>query len=235
MVGTYEVVVSNIERQGRIILIKLDFNEGVSFDFVPGQYVMVNYHDDNGDFKRSYSISSDPEHKNSIELCIALKEGGRGSAVLDKVKQGDKLAIMGPLGKFHLEESPGNDVVFIAGGTGISPLRSMLKHLLNIDYPGHVTLFYSFRTEADCLYEEEFRQLAKEHPKFTLVPTCTRADASWKGETQYVQDIFTKYVKGNSKKDVYACGPVPMVDAVFESLRKLGFKDSQLHREIWGA
>ena len=233
MISTYDTTISKIEKKGRIILTKLDFAKGKQFSFTPGQFIMINYKDAQGEFKRSYSISSDPENKNHIELCIAIKEGGRGSAVLAKAKKGDKLKISGPFGIFHLEESPKNDVILIAGGTGISPLRSMLKHLLNINFPNQVYLFYSFKTEDDYLYRKELEKLAKKNKNFVFVPICTRAGPKWKGETEYVQKIFQKYVKEAKNKEVYACGPAPMIDAVFQELKKFGFKDAQLHREIW--
>lgn len=230
---SYDTTVSKIKKQGRILLIKLDFSAGIEFNFIPGQFIMINYKDAQGDFKRSYSISSDPEHKNSLELCIALKEGGRGSAVLANTKEGDKFKLDGPFGVFCLEEIPNNDVILIAGGTGISPLRSMLKHLLNINFPNKVTLFYSFKSDADYLYKEEFEQLSKENKNFQLIPISTQPNPEWKGETQHVQEIFQKYIKGVENQDVYACGPVPMVDDIFNTLKGFGFREEHLHREKW--
>ncbi len=232
MVNTYETIISKLEKKGRVLLLRMDFKEGIQFSFTPGQFIMVNYKDAQGEFKRSYSIASDPEHKQYLELCVSLKEGGRGSALLAKVKKGSKLTINGPFGAFHLEEKQG-EIILIAGGTGISPLRSMLKHLLNIKYPHKTYLFYSFKTEDDYLYREEFEKLAKENKNFVFVPICTQPGPKWKGEKEYVQNIFKKYAKGTKDKDIYACGPVPMVDAVFQELKGFGFKDEQLHREIW--
>ncbi|MEM4263991.1 MAG: FAD-dependent oxidoreductase [Candidatus Woesearchaeota archaeon] len=232
MINTYETTISNLQKKGRVLMLRLDFAKDVQFSFTPGQFIMVNYKDEQGEFKRSYSIASDPEHKHYIELCVSLKEGGRGSTLLAKAKKGDKLKISGPFGAFHLEDKQG-EIILIAGGTGISPLRSMIKHLLNIKYPHKVYLFYSFKTEDDYLYKEEFEKLAKENKNFVYIPICTQAGPKWKGEKEYVQKIFKKYVKGTKNKDIYACGPVPMVDAVFQELRGFGFRPEQLHREIW--
>lgn len=229
----YQTTISGLKKQGRIRMIRLEFEKGVKFNFTPGQFIMVDYKDKEGDFKRSYSIASDPEHKHYIELCVSLKEGGRGSNVLKKAKKGQKLTINGPFGVFRLQENPKNDIVLIAGGTGISPLRSMLKHLLNTKFPNKITMFYSFKTDKDFLYKEELEKLDKEHPTFELVAISTLPSKKWKGETEYVQLIFNKYIKKTKNTDIYACGPIVMVDAVFKSLKEKGFNDKQLHREIW--
>ncbi len=232
LVNAYETTISKLDKKGRVLLLRLEFAKDVLFSFIPGQFIMVNYKDAKGEFKRSYSIASDPEHKQYLELCVSLKEGGRGSAALAKVKKGSKLTINGPFGVFHLEEKQG-EIILIAGGTGISPLRSMIKHLLNIKYPCKTYLFYSFKTEDDYLYREEFEKLAKENKNFVFVPICTQPNPKWKGEKEYVKKIFKKYVKGTKDKKIYACGPVPMVDAVFKELQGFGFRPEQLHREIW--
>ena len=230
----YSVTISNIEKKGRVRLYHLLFKKGVIFHFLPGQFVIVDYADAKGEFKRSYSIASDPEHKNFLELCISLTKDGRGSKILSKIKIGDRLKISGPFGVFHLEISNNQDIILIAGGTGISPLRSMLKHLLDIGFLGKITLFYSFKAESDYLFRNELEELAKKNPNFTLIPTSTSPSKEWRGETAYVQDIFKKYVKNAEKKEVYCCGPVIMVDHVFAYLEKFGFKEQQLHREVWG-
>jgi len=229
----YKTTISGLKKQGRIRMIRLEFEKGVLFSFTPGQFIMVDYKDKDGSFKRSYSIASDPEHKHYIELCVSLKEGGRGSNVLKKAKKGQKLVINGPFGMFKLQENPKNDVILIAGGTGVSPLRSMLKHLLNTKFPNKITMFYSFKTEKDFLYRKELEKLDKEHPTFELIPISTQPSPKWKGETEYVQNIFSKYIKESKNKYVYSCGPIPMVDAVFASLKEKGFNEKQLHREIW--
>jgi len=229
----YTTTISGLKKQGRILMIQLEFKKGVLFSFTPGQFIMVDYTDKNGTFKRSYSIASDPEHKHYLELCVSLKEDGRGSNVLKKAKKGQKLKINGPFGVFKLQENAKNDIILIAGGTGISPLRSMLKHLLNTNFPNHITMFYSFKTEKDFLYRKELEKLDKEHPCFELIPISTQPSKKWKGETEYVQNIFTRYVTSSKNKEIYACGPIVMVDAVFKSLKEKGFGEKQLHREIW--
>src|SRR3989344_6300834 len=113
------------------------FKTGPDFSFVSGQFVMVTLSDEAGQqVRRAFSIASPPSQKGSIDLCVKILPEGRLSSHLGKLAPKQSVQMEGPYGKFTLEPSHPSEVVFIAAGTGIAPIRSMLIDLLERGHKG---------------------------------------------------------------------------------------------------
>jgi CDP-4-dehydro-6-deoxyglucose reductase len=198
--------------------------------FKAGQFVMVHVPKDGKLSSKAYSICSSPSGQGFIELCLNRVPGGHFSNFLCDLKGGEILPVKGPYGKFLLNEMPADDQIFVATGTGVAPIRSMVKHLFEMHTALQVWLILGVRFENPILYEAEFREMAAMYPNFRFLPTVSRPQ-NWTGETGHVQDTIKKYILESGKKDAYLCGLPQMVDETKELLFRMSFKPEQIHTE----
>jgi NAD(P)H-flavin reductase len=198
--------------------------------FKAGQFVMVHVPKEGKLSSKAYSICSSPSEKDFIEICLNRIPGGHFSNFLCDLKGGEILPIKGPYGKFLLNEAREGDQIFVATGTGVAPIRSMIKHLFEKGTTLPIWLILGVRFENPILYEAEFRDLAARHPNFQFLPTVSRPQ-EWTGEVGHVQDTIRKYITEPDQKDAYLCGLPKMVDDTKELLLRIGFKPEQIHTE----
>ena len=189
-------------RNGKIIKIEnataltrrfwIQVSEIESFDFKPGQFVMLLLPIESKYQNRSYSIASPPFGDNTFELAIVLNPKGLGTPYLwEKVEIGSAIEVSKPLGKFILQEPIEEDICFIGTGTGIAPLRSMILHIINNNIPyKNIYLIFGNRWEKDILYFKEFKELAEDHKNFNFIPVLSRDNPSWTGKKGYVHQIY---------------------------------------------
>ncbi len=233
MIKEYITSVEHIDIEAPDVkTIRLKFPQGHDFSFKAGQYVMVHVSKDGGEESTSYSISTLPselEGTGCIELCIKHVKGGFISGCMHQLKAGDKLKVSGPFGRFLFNEPPQNDIIFLATGTGISPLRSMIRRAFEIGVKKEVWLFFGARTEKEIIWRQEFEYLAKNHPNFHYTPTLSREH--WSGKTGYVQDIMKKTFSNYQGKDYYIAGVKAMVEDVVKLLKQLGVPSKRIHTE----
>lgn len=234
----YDVIVSEIiEINENTKLFRLWFPEIKKFNFKPGQFLMVwdekfNEHKGNK-IRRAYSISSNPEEKNYLELCIK-KTGSNGlSDKFMSYKKGQKLKIEGPFGNFVIKKDTKN-ALFFAGGTGIAPLMSMIKHLDSIKFSGNVDLFFSFKKPEDFLYKDYITSLQLKNKKFEPFLFVTDPIVKdWEGDIGRINiESIKKYTK-NLDYDVYICGPFAFVSAIVKDLQSVGISKDKIHKEAW--
>jgi len=197
------------------------------FCFVPGQFVSLTHNIGGKEITRPYSIASKPDG-NRFDLCLNLVEDGIFTPWLFSLRPGDEIETSAPLGFFVLR-NPQRDAVFVATGTGIAPIRSMLEAWLvqNSD-PRQLTLIFGVRYEYGLLYRVEFVELAKKHPNFRFWPTLSRPEPSWTGRTGHVQAHLVEAVGERRDMDVYICGLKAMVDDVRALLKGMGFDRKQI-------
>jgi len=196
------------------------------FYFVPGQFVSLTHTIDGKEITRPYSIASKPGG-NRFDLCLNLVEDGLFSPWLFSLEPGDEIETSAPLGFFVLR-NPQHDALFVATGTGIAPIRSMLEAWLGQDDPRQLTLLYGVRYEYGLLYREEFEELARKHPNFDFRPTLSRPEPMWRGRTGHVQAHLVEAVVERPDMDVYICGLKAMVDDVRALLKGMGFDRKQI-------
>ncbi len=211
-----------------LFTIKLQDN---NFTFPPGQFMMLSLMQDRG-LARAFSICSDPAKKNQLEFCMKIRDGGVLSEKVEQAPLNTKIYLKGPFGSFMLKPTS-KEIVFIAGGTGIAPIRSMLYALLEQKANNNIWLFYRFKTEEEYIFKEELEALQKNHKNLRLIPSVSNHNSSWNHETDRIHNIIAKYIKDPSKVECYICGPPSMVKDTLEVLPKLGFAPESLHKEAW--
>lgn len=129
-------------------------NDG--FTFKPGQW--VNFRFPEG-VSRAYTIASPPENPDSVELCVRVGSGKGGTAI-QRLKQGAAVSIEGPFGEFVLPDGDSRDVLFLAGDTGIAPVRSIVLHMLATNDPRRIVVLYE-PDQRHILYARDFDPLAR--------------------------------------------------------------------------
>jgi ferredoxin-NADP reductase len=210
---------------------ELRFLPGETMEFVPGQFVAVLCPKDGKVIRRAYSIASPPEEKGHLALLIKLVQSGTVTNWFWSLKEGDRLKIHGPFGKFVLPDRVDFEVIFVAVGTGVAPFRSMIRSMLSKGFSGKMTLIFGSRYDGMIPYHQEWLTLAQRHPNFRYIPTISRPSGHWSGETGYVQTKLEKYCPDPTGKRVYICGLKAMIEAVQTQLLQMGYQKDQIFYE----
>ena len=229
----YDAVVTDILVQTSTVR-TFTFEMGNPIEFQAGQFVMSHVPRDGQIVKKPYSIASPPYIIDKIQLCIKKVEGGFMSSHFHNLKVGDPLKLQGPMGKFLIQEPIQRDLAFVATGTGIAPLRSMIFDLYHREKVDSVKVwcFLGVRYEDEILFWDEFKKLEQEHSNFKFIPTVSRPK-NWSGEVGYVQEKVKKYLTHPQGIDIYACGLVDMIEQTIKVLGEAGFPPQQMHYEKW--
>ena len=229
----YRAIVERIDSLSHNVRgFRLKLADPSTITFKAGQFIILNVPHDGKTVKRAYSIASPPHESNAVDLCIQHVEGGIASTYFWKLKEGEQVSISGPHGSFLLKQPLDYEPVFMATGTGVAPLRAMIKHLFHVNCTQHVWLLFGTRYEHAMLYESEFRMLAKVRPTFHYIPTVSRPK-DWHGEVGHLQQTFQKYIPDVSNKEMYLCGWLEVVKAICHDLEGFGVPKEKLHYEEW--
>ncbi|TFK68237.1 cytochrome-b5 reductase [Pluteus cervinus] len=181
---------------------------------------------------RPYTPISPPDAKGEFTFLVKRYDNGNASKYIFTLKEGDTLAIKGPISKFPYQANEFDEVALIGGGSGITPLYQLLDHALaDKSNKTKFTLLFSNVTEKDILLRDELDGLQKKHPEhFKLVYLLDKPEGKWDGPTGFINpDIIKKYVAPaslNDKVKVFVCGPPGQVAAV--AGKKAGMKQGEL-------
>ncbi|MDE2421588.1 MAG: 2Fe-2S iron-sulfur cluster binding domain-containing protein [Gammaproteobacteria bacterium] len=207
--------------------------------FQAGQYINLFLNVQGTYTARPYAIASSPLERQHYDLTIKKAEGGFVSHYLvDQVEVGKEFQSSGPMGSFH--HNPlfhGDDLVFLAGGSGSVPARSMLLNILDQNLPQRLHLIYVNSFENDVIYAEELRELARLHDHFTLTEYITRPTAEYQGETGRLSHERLAALLGTNpeNKMFYICGPTPFNQSCQQLLVNLGVPARRIRVEANGA
>ena len=142
------------------------------------------------------------------------------------MKEGDEVTINGPYGDFFLRESEA-DIVFIAGGSGMAPIKSILLDMVEKGIDRKATYFFGARTTKDLFLVDEMRELEKRLPRFTFVPALSAPteEDKWQGETGLITEVLDRHLKDGNNLEAYLCGSPGMIDASVGVLAKKGLPE----------
>lgn len=157
-----------------VALLRFSTESQPDFRFEPGQYVIVHIPQPDGPpARRLYSIASPPQDLPAIDLVVELVPDGVGSSYLNSVKENDQVTLQGPAGRFTYQEKEEN-IVFLATGTGIAPIRCMIHAILQKNPDKQITLFWGLKTYQDIYFLDELKSLAQAHPAFSFTIAVSR-------------------------------------------------------------
>ena len=214
------------------------FDRPNGFDFAAGQYVNVILpnppHTDAEGNRRTFSIAS-PPHETAALWVVTRMTGSAMKRSLAEVGLGTPVEILGPAGSFTLHQDASVPAVFIAGGIGITPFRSMVQDAVRRRLPHRITLIYSNRNPQGAAFHEELAQLVDTCPSLTYVPTMTQTDKSipaWSGERRYVNADFLRDHVGDLTAPIfYLAGPPGLVTGLAKVVIEAGGDPSHVQAE----
>ncbi|WP_413501601.1 NADH:ubiquinone reductase (Na(+)-transporting) subunit F [Psychrobacter maritimus] len=213
-----------------ILGIRLQLDDDMEFQ--AGQYINL-YIPDVG--SRAFSISNPPSQSNIIELHVRLVPDGKGTMWLhNELSVGDQIDVSGPYGQFFVRTSDSQDVIFIAGGSGLSSPESMIYDLLEKGDNRQIYLFQGARNIPELYHREKFEQLAQDNENFHYIPALSDEDClgEWSGFKGYVNDAVKQHFNGKcSGHKAYMCGPPPMIDATITTLMQSRLFERDIHME----
>ena len=220
----------------RAHIIRLDL-QGTAFPYLAGQAAYLQ--PQGADKRRPYSIASAPEETAQhglIEFLVQTEGNGSSGLAPDLIRPGAPVTLDGPLGSFTFPAHPRERrFVFIAGGTGIAPLRSMLWHTLLAERDGHVSLIYSVRSPEEFAYMQEFQRLEDES-RIDFRHTVTRASTEgWMGRQGRIDVRCFDGLIEPGETLCFVCGPSALIGEIRPQLMELGVREEQIRIENWAS
>lgn len=200
-------------------------------DFCAGQWAYLELPNASGSLRAPYSIANAPSEFKDGTVLLAIRRAGAVSTRASELRAGDEVHLQGPFGRFVFD-AEAEASVFLAGGIGITPFRSMIFEAMDSGYASPVTLFSSARLPVDLPYRDACTTLAKKHPSFRYVPVCTRASSEWEGERERISaDMIARHVEHPDEASYYICGSKSFVEGMIALLFGLNIPKERIHVE----
>lgn len=209
--------------------------------FRPGQYLSISACIDGCTVTRPYSISSSPmdafKH-NYYDLTIKKTEGGFfTNYIWNNWKTGSKVQSSDPSGFFyHMHLRDTNNIVGLCGGSGVTPMRSMMRHIMQKNLDMTFTLFYGINHENEIMFKDEFDNIEmRSQGKVKVIYVCSNPDECWNGAKGFLSaDLIQKYTADVTDKTFFICGPEAMYSYLEKELPKLKIEPRRIRREVFG-
>ncbi len=245
--GFYTLSVSKVKRETKdAVSITFDVPALMAsqYQYKAGQYLTFSSILDGQEVRRSYSMCSSPISDEHITIAVKEVEGGKMSTYLNsRVKEGDLLEVMPPMGKFVLETNPTaqNNYVLFGGGSGITPLFSIIKTALIAEPNSKCYLIYANRDEDSIIFEKEIAALEAANNNLKVIHSLDNPKGDWSGHIGYLtHEKVSEIVREElglsyPVAQYYTCGPSPMMDVVVHGLKNIGIRDENIHTEYFTA
>jgi ferredoxin-NADP reductase len=205
------------------------FQKPDEFVFKAGQYMKLTLidpaeTDDEGN-NRLFSIATSP-HEKDLMITTRMRDTAF-KRVLKHMNIGDEIKVQGPMGVFTLQDA-NIPAVFLVGGIGITPFRSMILDIAKKEKPQRIILFYSNHNMQETVFFDELQGIANTNPYFTFVPIMTR-DESWEGEKEHInKSMLEKYIDNLDNAIYYSAGPQQMVETMRKILKEAEVPDEKV-------
>ncbi|GCE37389.1 probable phenol hydrolase [Rhodococcus wratislaviensis] len=220
---------SDIARQTRRLVVELD--QPMEFD--AGQYTELIV--PGSGVARQYSMANPPSEQRLLEFHIRQTEGGLATSgwIFDTLAVEDRIELRGPLGQFGIVEPQPEPAILIGGGTGLAPLKSIVRHALDTDLLPSIHLYHGGRREADLYDVEHFRAIEAADPRFHYHPVLS--EEGWSGATGMVTDAVLNDFASCRGHSAYLCGPPAMVAAAVKALKRRRMSPRLIFKEEFSA
>jgi ferredoxin-NADP reductase len=214
--------------------------KGTNFEFRAGQHAdfvltqpCVGSASDNA---RTFSLASPPREKGPIMIAMRMRKTDFKNALM-AAALGTKFMVSRSSGLFTLHRDITRPAVFLAGGIGITPIRSILRHAAQDRLPHKLYLFYSNREAEDAAFLEELEGMSTQNPNFLLIPTLTgHKTLTWPYEKGHInREMLVRHLLGLNGPVYYIAGPSGMVAAMTDLLRSSGVSDEDVKTEEFGS
>ncbi len=197
-----------------------------TISFTPGQYIQLEcppYRLTSEPVYRAYSIATDPGRNHIVELVVRLVPDGICTTwIFEELREGDQVKLNGPYGDFRLDTESRNEMIFIAGGSGMAPFLSILKQMEQAGDERKCRYFFGALTKRDLFCLEEMRELEGALADFKFIPALSQPadDDQWEGETGLITEVVARHYRECSSQQAYLCGSPGMIDACIKVLQE---------------
>jgi ferredoxin-NADP reductase len=209
---------------------------GAAFRFKAGQAAMIGLAERQQ--RVPYSVACSPDEareRGYLEFLIKVEPSGRWGRQFDRIARGQRLGVRGPFGSFVLpDRATARPLLFVAGGTGIAPIRSMIRHALGRPH-GPLRVLYSARTASDHAYARELRSLATQRRIQVRFHATREAPGRWRGERGRITPAQLTPLAGAPSTLCFVCGPSAMVADLPVMLVRLGVPRRHIKLEQWSS
>jgi ring-1,2-phenylacetyl-CoA epoxidase subunit PaaE len=209
------------------------------YRFSPGQYLTLRAVIDGEDTRRSYSICSGPGDSDLRVLVKKVEDGLFSSWINDNLRIGDELEVMTPTGRFGLAHAPGNGRIHVgfAAGSGITPILSILRGVLELEPDSRFFLFYGSRSTADILFRNALEELKDRFlDRLSIFHVLSREEQdipilNGHLDGEKIRRFLTSIIPAALVDHAFICGPEGMIGDVEATLRQLGISEDRIHTE----
>ncbi|MEP5613050.1 MAG: ferredoxin--NADP reductase [Cyclobacteriaceae bacterium] len=220
--------------------VNLVFEKPDQFEYQPGQFITIISEVKGKKIRRAYSLCTTPFEDDHPAVTVKrVPDGAMSNFLNEEIKAGDVLQVMEPMGMFTTEydASKSRNAVFFGGGSGITPLISIVRSLLLKEPDSRATLVYANRSDEYIIFKDLINQLAESHAeRFQAVHVLENGEADYSG--RLTDEIISKIctdAQCSGQTEFYICGPQPMMDVTFSGLEKAGYPDDQVRMESFEA
>jgi ferredoxin-NADP reductase len=195
-----------------------------------GQYLTHCFNIGGSVHKRAYSLST--SESGALACTIKLIPSGVVSKyVSQQLRIGDHYSLIGPSGDFVLDPASTRPLAFLAAGSGITPVISLIETALTQNAERSIRLLYASRNESEIIFRERLDELAQRHPNLKITHVLSQPSPAWSGERGRLNGERAAALLNAVDPDVYLCGPVELMDSTEQALRARGVSDQQIRRE----
>ncbi len=242
----YPLKVKNIEKVSKdAVAISFDVPlQYVSqFRFKQGQFITLKININGENVMRSYSICTSPYYEKELKVAVKEVPNGKMSTYINRqLKVGETIEVMPPSGKFYTElnSSHAKKYILWAGGSGITPMMSILKSILFIEKQSQIILFYANREPDNVIFKNEIDTLTQSHPHLKTIYIFDNPPANYPAEQsgllneEKIQTLLSKQAGFNADEH-FICGPTPMMQLIESTLKKLNVPNEKIHIEYFTA
>lgn len=222
----------------RFLYVKFELVNPDRISFQAGQYVSVKINE--AGERRSYSIVSTSDEDHGFHILAEMVNGGKGSEFLKQIKPGQEVEVLGPMGRFVVQENQNtkesenqSKLLFVATGSGIVPIYSMINdRLINKHETRQMRLHWGMRSEGDLFFVDNLERLAEEHPNFVFDIVLSKPSEQWDLCSGHVQDCLQRdFTGGMDGWEAYVCGSPEKVGEICAKLVELGIEKDKIYSE----
>jgi Na+-transporting NADH:ubiquinone oxidoreductase subunit NqrF len=178
---------------------------------------------------RAYSMANSCSENGLLEFHVRRIKDGVGSNYMCNLTPGQKVIGSGPYGRMQLRDR-GRDMIFVAGGSGMAPIKALIEELFSAPYEGNAWFFYGARTFKDLYLLNKWKEMESMYPNFRFIPALSEHNPSdpWEGEQGYIADVVKRTINNMENMDAFLCGPPIMIETTIDVLSKGGVKGSDI-------
>lgn len=209
---------------------RFEIPPGISFDYLPGDHIRIYPDKNNAKEFRPYTPTTTPDEKGFFELVIKRYPGGKVSPYMHERKPGDMIAISGPHEGGHFEDGMAREVGMVAGGTGITPMISIIRSILKRRLDVQIFLLFANKSVDDIILKDEFDRYTAEYDNFERYYVVDKAPGGWEmGEGRIDSRLMKdKLSKPSEDTIIFVCGPPMMQLDLKKKLIEIGHEKERI-------